>query len=159
MKGVSAVVATILILLITVALAASAYVWFNTVFQQTTTTGSQQTQKVGQQITTQFSIASAVYSPTPAPPASCTGDACATLVYLQNTGSQDITPSEVSFFVDNIKAATTTTGVPATFKVGETQLWKIQNATGDYDSKQFCTGKTLKVTGPGGLAQTTTISC
>ena len=142
MKGVSTVVATVLVLMITVALAASAYLWFTSIFQNVSTGAGESVAQVGEITGTSFSVTSAAGNTAPA------------TVYLLNTGTVDIAVSSVAVFVSGIK--TVSAPVTGVIAVGGQQTITVSNATGYTGA--FC-GQSLKVTVQGGLAQTATFTC
>jgi len=119
MKGISAVIAVVLILMITVALAAMAYVWFTGVFETITGSAGQAATQTGQAIATQFSIASAGHNGT----TSGTGDL---LLYITNTGAADMTIEDMNVFIGITKQTINETG---TLSPGNTQEFVIDNST------------------------------
>ncbi len=129
MKGVSAVVATILILLITVSLAASAYVWFNSIVSSTEQTGEKQIASTMQKLSTQFNVEGVKGN----------------TVYVRNNGLGDL--ANLTVFVDNVLV---NTSMP-TIKAGETGSVTI-NSFIDYSS-----AKSMKV-GAGALFSSLTLT-
>jgi FlaG/FlaF family flagellin (archaellin) len=153
MKGIESVIAIILILMITVALAALAYVWFTGVFQQLTTGAGQSVNNTVGTITTQFSIESAKFN--------ISGSNKVTVV-VRNTGSTNIDATKFAAFIenelkpiDNIANPTITPNSILSFVVGNT-TGLIYGVSAPFVVSQ--TGKSLKITGQGGVTQTVTIS-
>jgi len=84
MKGVSAVIATILILMITVSLAASAYIFFSSTLSATQQTGEKQIASTTQKLSTQFNVESVKGN----------------TIYVRNNGIGDL--ANLTVFVDNV---------------------------------------------------------
>ena len=153
MKGIESVIAIILILMITVALAALAYVWFTGVFEQLTAGAGQSVNQTVGTMSTQFSIESAKFN--------ISGNNKVTVV-VRNTGSTNVDATKFAAFIteelkpiDTILSPTITPNSVLSFVVGNT-TGQIQGVSAPFVVSQ--TGKTLKVTGQGGVTQTTTIS-
>ena len=144
MKGISAVIAVVLILMITVALAAMAYVWFTGVFENISESAGEAATKTGETIATSFSIASAVVA----------NNSYAD-IYITNTGSSDIDQTAFNVFVAG-KLATRKDGLTGNLQPSRTATLHVTNTTGLY-TDPFC-GKTIKVT-YGSLDQVATILC
>lgn len=139
MKGVSAVIAIILILMITVALAATAYVWFTSVFQTITGSAGERIGGVGTALGTSFSIESATNV-----------SSNNVSISIRNTGSENIDMTKVEAYVNEVivseyygKTGTMTSGTVKTF----------------YATVSNPCNKALRVTEATGTSQTTTIVC
>lgn len=150
MKGISAVIAVVLLLMITIALVGMAWVFFQNLWGTISTTAGEAAEGTSEAIASQFSIASASHTKS---------DNYAT-VYLTNTGSADIKLDRVNVFVNNKltgKASGTFTGI---LSPGSTVSLKVNNktinASADYNDA-WCTN-TTKVT-YGSLEQVSTITC
>ncbi len=129
MKGISTVIAAVLLLMITVSLAAAAYVWFNSTFSATTQLGTKQIERSSQVFGTEFKIESV----------------SADSIYVRNTGTADI--SNITVFVGNILANTTSPVI----KPGEMAKITI-NSFVDYNAS-----KTIKVTSGVGVGTVASI--
>ena len=92
MKGVSTIVSIILILMMTVALAALLYFWLTLVYGQITETGTQQIESSTQHITTSFSIESVRN-------VSSTNLS----ISIRNTGTSMINVANVETYIDDIR--------------------------------------------------------
>lgn len=139
MKGVSAVISIILILMITVALAAMAYVWFTSVFETITKGAGEAAAGTQTAIGTQFSIESAK---------NLTADKIT--VTIRNTGKENIDMTNIAAYVDNVKQDTE--GNTGTIGYQKTSTFEVVNVT------EPC-AKALKLTVGTGYGQTTTVSC
>lgn len=95
MKGISAVIAVILMLLITVGLAGMAWVWFGTVFGGLTSPIANETTRIGKELGTKFTINTARY-------VSQYGNITITIT---NTGSQDIDTSKMVAVINSTSAS------------------------------------------------------
>lgn len=140
MKGISAVIAVVLILMITVALAAMAYVWFTGVFETITTGAGESATKTGEIIATSYSIASAAEN--------VDGDL---LIYVTNTGTSDIEISNMNIFISGQKV-NVTTDVSGILSPGDTVEF-----TGGEDYTSSCNNQTSVTYGS--LKQMSTILC
>lgn len=133
MKGISAVISVVLILMITVALASMAYVWFTTVFR-TITTGTEEAAAGGiTAMATKFTIESA-YNTSTTPNI--------VNVSIRNTGTKDIKTGTIAAYVNGVSStvsnpspATLTPGMPGSFAVTVTPVpcngvLKVTEATG-----------------------------
>jgi parallel beta-helix repeat protein len=98
MKGVSTVIAIILILMITVAMAALAYLWFTGVFETLTETGQEQVEETTIKLGSSIAIESVK------------GDN----VYVRNTGKYNVT--EIVLYIDDVLTEAT---VPETIEPGK----------------------------------------
>jgi len=85
MKGISAVIAIVMILMITISLSAMSYMWFNEMFSEVSEEGSLQTQAVTRDLNSRFIIESAKGSN----------------IYVRNTGDINLTDFEV--YIDDEK--------------------------------------------------------
>jgi len=133
MKGVSTVIAVILVLMITVAMAALAYLWFTGVFETLTGVANQTIGGAQQQMATKFSIEAAT---------NITNDTVS--VSMRNTGTVDIDLDKVATYVtnelrDNTASGTLTPGTVYTFNVTDitnpcSKVLSITVATGADDT-------------------------
>jgi len=99
MKGVSEVIAIILILMIVIALAALAYTWFSGIFTQLTGTAGQTIQQTATTMGTQFVLEAAACS-VGATPACDVGD---TITFtLRNTGQPTFDATKTSVYIDGV---------------------------------------------------------
>jgi flagellin-like protein len=92
MRGISAVIAVILILMITVALTATAYVWFMRVFEVITEAGETAAEREARAMATRFTIESARYNP-------MTDYTNKIMVVIRNTGTVDIDMTTAAAYV------------------------------------------------------------
>ena len=146
MKGVSTVIAIVLILMITVALAALAYIWFVSVFQTISEGAGEGVEQATEQLGTSFGIETAKYTGSNQVTAS-----------LRNTGSQNIDLTKLATYINN-EIAFIDSGNTGTLAPDGTATVKISNATRTgYFSGHVCS-KALKVTIPAGQ-QIITITC
>ena len=149
MKGVSEVIAIILILMIVIALAALAYTWFSGIFGTMTQTAGQNIQQTSQQMNAQFALESAKCSVL-----GCAGVDCVKVV-IRNTGATTITMNKVTAYIAGVKF-TATNPLPATITNGATGTFDVTLAN-------LCTGatnavgKTFKAVIDTGLEQTRTV--
>jgi len=148
MKGVSAVIAVILILMITVALAATSYVWFSSVFSTVTAGGTEITEKGVTGIQTGFAIETARFKPTGYT------ENTKTSVVIRNTGTVSINMTDAAAYIGGqYVTAEKPTTLLAVNAVGTIN---VSNSTlTGYD---IC-GKELKVSFAAGPPQTATIVC
>ncbi|MBR9682412.1 MAG: hypothetical protein GOV02_01940 [Candidatus Aenigmarchaeota archaeon] len=145
MKGVSAVIAIVLILMITVALAAMSYVWFTNIFETLTESGTSAIDRTGQQLQASFSIESARY---------LSGNS--TSVSIRNTGITTIDLDDVAFYLNGIPSSVIS-GPTGSLTEGQftTTAFIIENNT-----EAMCPGPaTLRSTIAEGYQQTVTVSC
>ena len=148
-KGISAVIAIVLILMITVALAAAAYVWFSGVFETITEGVGDAATGVTEKISTDFTLEAAVGEDTN------TDTVYDTLsVSMRNTGTQDIDLATVAFYIAG-KNEAITDGNEGMLVAGAVKTLKI---TGLIASDDPC-DKALKVTTGAGTEKSTTIEC
>jgi flagellin-like protein len=149
MKGVSAVIAVILILMITVALAATSYVWFSSVFSTVTTGGTEITEKGVTGIQTGFAIESARYMPSGYP-------ASKTAVVIRNTGTVSLNMSDAAAYIAGEYVSEANTEKPSgLLAVNAVNTINVTNITG---MGNIC-GKELKLSFAAGPPQTATIVC
>lgn len=99
MKGVSEVIAIILILMIVIALAALAYTWFSGIFTQLTGSAGQTIVSTTTTMGTQFSLEAAACA-VGATPACDVGDVIS--MSLRNTGQPVFDATKTSFYIDGI---------------------------------------------------------
>ena len=144
-KGVSAVIAIVLILMITVALAAMAYVFFTSVFTQISKGASESVSNVGTAVGTQLIIENVAGSGWP-------GWANIT---IRNVGTVNINLTKLSFYVDNT-LMTDVHGNEGILSPGN--YTEIDIETGSNSIPEPC-GKTLKVTTETGFETTAPINC
>jgi flagellin-like protein len=149
MKGISAIIAVILILMITVALAAMAYVWFTDVFKTVTEGAGKAATGASETIATSFSIASAAMNQT-----GTINNDNALDVYVTNTGSTDITTDNFNVFVEGTKGIARIDQTE--IGPGKTATLTVDNTT-TIDEKMTCDAS-VKVT-YGSLEQFTSIVC
>lgn len=141
MRGVSAIIATILILMITVSLAAMAYVFFTQTFGQVTGGAGNLTSSQMQAMATAFSLETA-YNMT----------SSTVNVVLRNTGTADIDMSKVAVYISS-KPATITGRSSTTLNPGNTGNINVSATAADCNKELDVTLAT--VTAP----QTITITC
>lgn len=120
MKGISAIIATILMLLITVSLAFMAFTWFSAVFTGVTTPVGNQTLTQTGRFAGDFSLESPSY-----------GGAGTNyvVVRLRNTGAVDITMSGLSADIGGKATSIVDTGGISALTPGNTTLLKVSNAS------------------------------
>lgn len=113
MKGLSAIIAIIMLLLITVALAGSAYVWIVGTTTSLTTTGTQATQQVTTGMLAQMKVESAA----------------GRSIYVRNTGKGTIENASLSVYIDDLRLGHSLSPLTlAENQVGEltlTDLWQL----------------------------------
>src|SRR5437867_2152801 len=102
MKGLSSIIAVVLILLITVSLSALAYLFFGNVFAELTQTGSNESEKIITTLTSSMLIDSATENQ----------------IFIRNTGQSDLT----KFFI-------TLNGIPINFTIDKPVLPNGEIAT------------------------------
>ncbi len=117
-KGITPVVAIILLLLITVAIVGFAFGFF----QRATTTSAQRTQEETERIAGSVSEAFRIEN------------AAGTSITIRNLGSAALNASTVTFYANGV--ARTCVGLPATIAV---------NGVGSCTLSASCTGQTLRV--------------
>ncbi len=143
MKGVSAVIAVILLLMITVALAATSYVWFSSIFSTVTTGGTAATEQSVATIQASYMIESAYYNATGYP-------ASKIQVVIRNTGSSSINMTTAATYIGDTPQTSET---PTANMLASNGVATI-NVT---NSTPAC-GAVLKVSFSVGSAQTRTIT-
>ncbi|MFH1229417.1 MAG: archaellin/type IV pilin N-terminal domain-containing protein [Candidatus Aenigmatarchaeota archaeon] len=94
MKGVSEIIAIVLILMIVIALAALAYTWFSGIFTQMTTTAGQNVVATQTTMNTQFVLESAACSA-----AGCAVGSTVSMT-IKNTGQPTIDATKTTFYID-----------------------------------------------------------
>ena len=127
-KGITPVVATILLLLITIAIVGVSMVFFTRTISTSTSAGEQQLQTTTEQASKMIRIDSAAGSS----------------VTIRNMGTQSIASTELTVFVNNALTACTWAGLP---------MAKDGSATCTLGSS--CTGEKVKVIGPAGSDEVT----
>jgi len=118
MKGVSALVAVVLILLIAVALAAMAYLWFTGVFMQVGSTSGEQIDEVSDEVTTVGHITIDSVS--------------GNKIYIRNDGNVDLT--EFAIFIENNPVEA---DVPSLLRVDETAVIEVNQYFSGKDNLQL----------------------
>lgn len=93
MKGISAVIAVVLILMITIAIAALAYTWFTGVFTSVSGTIGTAAETATQNIAGQLTIDAASFAPTNA-----------VRIGIRNTGSGDLDLATLTIYINDISA-------------------------------------------------------
>ena len=144
MKGISVVIAIVLILMITVALAAMAYVWFTGVFEGLVGTGGELINQTGEQLRASFRIETAK---------AVNGRVT---VALRNTGGVDISMNNTAVYINDILVVKYTDALPDPLGKGQftTTPFVVSNTT------PVCPGPAvLRVTIPTGHSETSVISC
>ena len=125
MKGITPVIAVILLLLITISMVGFAFVWF------TRLSATAQEQIDLQQNATTGAIAKKIRI----------DNAAGTAVTLRNIGTATVTPAEIGFFVNNVAA---TCPVASNIPPGGIATCTLTAS---------CTGSQLKISAPGGSDQ------
>ena len=140
MKGVSEIIAIVLILMIVIALAALAYTWFSGTFSQLTGTASTSITQTTGAIASSFKIEAAK-------------NVSATNVSttIRNTGTQAIDLTKMSAYV-NETFSTINNGATGSLAVGGTATMYV-TVTG------FACNNVLKLTSSSGFSDSKTISC
>ena len=141
MKGVSAIIAIVLLVMISVSLAGLAWVWFFGISNLLTNSATNATEEATARMGMQARLETArFYAPT------------YVNATIRNTGTVDINLTRLGIFIDGFL---TTTYTPNTGKIapGEISTINITNAT------PACTDKVLKITFPNGVEDYKTISC
>lgn len=141
MKGVSSIVAVVLILLITIALAGMAYIWFTSVFGAVTESAGETVERSTEQFATNFALESASYN-------------CQNSVQLsvRNVGTSNIDATAFAVYLSGT-LATITGGNTGTVSVNQVRLLTASNST----IGAVC-GKSARVTLPG-VQLTTSVAC
>ncbi len=142
MKGVSTIIAIVLILMITVALAATAYVWFTSIFQQITTGAGEATTGTAAAIATKFTIETAKFN--------ATGNN-AIFVSVRNTGTQIIDTTKAAAYVNDV-SRTSSGYTRLTINQDELASFNVTGTSADCNAN-------LKITLQAGVAQVVTVSC
>lgn len=145
MKGLEAVIAVVLILLITVALAASAYVFFSGTFGTITQSAQTSIGSTVQQMQGGFIIEAVKNT---------TNNVNFT---IRNTGQTTLDANKISVYVNDVLVTGTISGASGTIEPGRVHSFGFQ-ATGPY--ALTCPTNTLKVAFAGvATPQTATIKC
>jgi len=149
MKGVSEVIAIILILMIVIALSALAYTWFSGIFASMTQSAGTAVTTTTSAMATQFRIESVRYGGTVG-----TG----TNVTIRNTGTQNINGSLVMVYIAGQVAPYQgiSTGTSNIGQYGSAVIYNVSNSTAY--SGVAC-GSVLTVTIGTGLTDSRTIVC
>jgi len=144
MKGVSEIIAIILILMIVVALSALAYTWFSGIFTSLTTTTSNATTTTASAMSTNFRIEMAK---------NITGLAtcCNISVVIRCLGTTPIDLTKISAYVNDVPA-TVPTGLP-TLNYSDTKTFNVTTTSAALGS-----GGRLRLIAATGLEQSATIT-
>lgn len=134
MKGVSAIIAVILILMIVVALSALAWTWFSDIFGDLTNRAGKSIMKQQQQIQKNFGLEVAVCQ--------ITGNVSFS---IRNIGSGELQANQTSAYVNNFPA-NIINNPSGTLVRGDTQQYITENVT-------CSSGQLLKVTIESGLSK------
>jgi len=151
MKGISSIIAVVLILMITVALSAMAYVWFTDVFKNISGSAGEAAGAAASQIGSGFSIVSASGLTTG------TGSENA-YVRLTNTGTTKLLKENFNILINDTSANITSINA-GELEPGVSITHTITKATAGYGywSGDWC-GKQVNVI-YGDLEQVTTMAC
>ena len=149
MKGISSVIAVVLILMITVALSAMSYVWFTGVFEDISSSAGDAASNAASQIGSGFSIVSAYYS----------GELTETSsIQITNTGTTSLKAGNFIIVVSGKTANRTDGFITDIITPGQPIMFKINNKTDiSYFTGVVC-NQTIEIR-YGDLSQTTTIAC
>ena len=143
MKGLSAIISIILLVMISVSLAGLAWLWFFQISNLLKNTATNATETVTTKLGMQFRLEAAkFYSPN------------YVNATIRNIGTVDINLATLGIFIDN-SLHTTAAYIPNTGKIipGETTTIKITNNTA------ACSSKILKITIESGTEDYKTIDC
>ncbi len=143
MKGVEAVVAIVLMLLITISLVGLAYAFFQDTFRDIIQSGSSQINKTTGQIGADLRVEAAKYT-----------SASTITLSIRNTGTQDIDKSVISVKIGEL-TATVSPALSGSLKPTNTLDFTVNNVSGMGD---IC-GDPVRVTVGQGAERTRTISC
>jgi len=139
-KGISAVIAIVLILMITIALAAMAYVWFTTVFGEISEEAGESAGDVTESMQTRFSIEAAKYNLT-----NNTVD-----VSVRNTGTGTVDLTNVAVYIDDISRTV--------MYVEDLSMDEGENVKLIVDSADDTTGLNIRVSLKNGVPSSGTVS-
>jgi flagellin-like protein len=141
MKGVSAVIAIVLILMITVALAAMAYVWFTTVFEELARGAEGKVNQTTDILGTSIDIEAAAYV-----------SESNISVSIRNSGTTNIEISGIGYFINELPVSSIS-GPTGTLGSNEIGNFIVENTSA------VCPGPTsIKVSVPG-YDKTRSIAC
>ncbi len=143
MKGVSDIIAIILILLITISLAGLAYLWFTGIFEQISGGVGNQTEQQRLAMATKFSIETAI---------GYDADNKVGIV-VRNTGTVDLNMNNLATYVDNVLYTGREGLLISTLSPQAYTQFNMTGVTGDICSKP------LKITAGTGAEDTLTITC
>ena len=99
MKGVSEIIAIIMILMITISLAALAYTWFSGIFSQIMDAAASLLTRSSKNMATQFKVDNAFY----------VASANTIYVSIRNTGNQNFDASKTLFYIKGVPGSGTIT--------------------------------------------------
>jgi flagellin-like protein len=133
MKGITPVVATILLLLITIAVVGFAFGYFSTIMTSTGETAQEQAEATTGRLSKTISIDNVN---------NATGVANVIAVTVRNAGTAAILTTEVSFYVDNVVASSVSWGAVTSIAAGSI-------ATANVTSTGGCKLSTSKVKAAG----------
>ncbi len=133
MKGITPVIAVILLLLVTIAMVAFAFVWFGRISTSAMSAVENQTGQFYQTAGKMITIDNILSSPTQ------------TIVTVRNIGTLTILSSEITIYRGTVLASCTPSWLPSSIPPGQSSTCTV---TGP------CTGTTIKVTSPGNFDQT-----
>ncbi len=133
MKGITPVIAIVLLLMITIAMVGFAFVWFQGMWSQTAETTSSQIQAQQQAMLKTIVIDNV----------NCPGAD----IYVRNTGSTTIPVDEVTVYVAGVKQTCTWVG-------GVTTIPQGTIATCDSGTVAIPSGAVVKVSSPGSVDET-----
>ena len=139
MKGISNLVSTILILMITVILVGLSYVWFTSIFQSISESAGETVTGSSTAIATNFKIEAATNT---------TATTVATAI--RNTGTQNINMTKISAYVSD--SLQTTQGNTGILVPGNVSVFNVTNVNNP------C-GKILRITIETGISDTISITC
>ena len=160
MKGISSVIAVVLLLMITIALVGMAWVFFQNLWGTVSTNAGNAATNTGETLATSFSLGSAKMQTNATTGQTCYNKFCENLLYLYvtNTGTITITKEKFSVYIDG-NLAREEYGQTGNLAPGTTATLKMSNITGrgDAATKMICTSA-VKVM-YGSAEQDITITC
>ncbi len=140
MKGISAIISVVLILMITIVLAGLSYIWFTNLFQSVTSTAQQTATGAQTALATKFKIEAATNT-----------TLTNVTVYVRNTGQADINMTTASAYVNDIFMPTDgNKGI--TLSPGSVSTFNVTNVNNPCN-------KILRVTVGTGASDTISITC
>ena len=147
MKGVSEIIAVILIVMIVVSLAALAYTWFSTIFSSLTTTTSNATTTTSSAMTTSFKIEIA---------RNITGatTCCNISVTLRSVGTAPLDLTKISAYINNMPSTIPgQSSLPTNLGYGSISTFNVSTT-----SSVLTPSSTLRIIAANGMDQTITIT-